>query len=108
MARRRSKRILAPEDRQDFLAEAGTWRAACIRLMTRAPINEPFYRALTEVTAAIDSVAEAVTGHRNHFHNRMHSAPPPGWTVAKPQAAEAAPASLPAVGIDGAGRCGGE
>ena len=109
MTRRRSKRYLSDADRQDFLAKVRGWRDACIAMQTRAPINDPFYRSISEVTTAIDAVAEAVTGSRDHFHTRMHSATPHLQGLPKPQAAEAGePTSLEARGTVGSGRCGGE
>lgn len=109
MTRRRSKRYLSDADKLAFLAKAGDWRDACIAMQARAPINDPFYKSVDEVMIAIDAVAEAVTGCRDHFHTRKHSATPHLQNFLQPQAAEAGePTSLEARGTVGTGRCGGE
>lgn len=109
MTRRRSKRYLSDADKLAFLAKVREWRDACIAMQTLAPINDPFYRSISEVADAIDGVAEAVTGRGDHFHTRKHSATPHLQGFSRPQAAEAGePTSLEALGADDTGRCGGE
>lgn len=67
------KRVLSRPTADATLAEAGKCRAACIRLMTEAPISSPAYQRAEALLRAVDDLAEALTGSRAHFH-----LPPPG------------------------------
>ena len=69
------KRYLAPFERDVFLRQAGQWRDACNSMSARSPIGDAFYKAVSGITAAIDGLAEAVTGDQRHFHARPPGAP---------------------------------
>lgn len=69
----RTTRYVAPQEQAAFLAEARAWRLALVRMLARAPIGSPFYRALNGVNDAIDDLAEAVTGDRRALHDKPHS-----------------------------------
>lgn len=73
MARRR-QRYFGDVEKQALLQAIGECRAACIKAQTAAPINEPIYRATDVLMDAIDSLAEVLTGDREHFHLKS----PPG------------------------------
>ena len=69
------KRSLAPFERDAFLRQAGPWRDACNGMSARSPIGDAFYKAVSGITAAIDGLAEAVTGDQRHFHAKPPEAP---------------------------------
>lgn len=62
------KRIYVGAEALDLLDRAEGWRKECVRVLSRAPINHPYYRSISEIMDAIDGLAEAVTGDRARFH----------------------------------------
>lgn len=50
-------------------------RAACVAVLTEAPIGSPPYIAAQAVVEAIDGLAEALTGDRRLFPTKPHSTP---------------------------------
>jgi hypothetical protein len=62
------KRVLSHTTAEATLAAAGDCRAACIRLMTEAPISSEAYQKAEALRRAVDDLAEALTGNREHFH----------------------------------------
>ncbi len=49
-------------------------RAGAITVLRGTKIGGPEYKTATEVTFAIDNLAELLTGDPAHFHVKMHSA----------------------------------
>jgi hypothetical protein len=78
MGSRRTKRIFTDVDSRDLLKAIGECRAACIVASSKAPITGDVYQRCTGLIQAIDDVAEVLTGDRQHFWLRPHSAPPSG------------------------------
>ncbi|GEP02293.1 hypothetical protein [Methylobacterium oxalidis] len=70
-------RILVGAEQRDLLDKAESWRKECIRVLTKAPIHSPLYKATSGILDAIDELAEAVTGDRKHFHLRAPTTPEP-------------------------------
>ena len=72
------RRILSHQRIADALKAAGECRAACIRILTDAPIDGPAYKATQDVMQAIDGLAEVLVGDRTHFHLKPHGSIFPG------------------------------
>ena len=68
------RRILHDHTAREALRSAGECRAACVQVITQAPIGGPAYVAARQVLDAIDGLAEVLTGDRRHFHLRQHTA----------------------------------
>jgi hypothetical protein len=62
------RRVFVGAEQLGLLDKAEGWRKECIRVLSRAPINSPLYRSVSGIMDAIDGLAEAVTGNRQHFH----------------------------------------
>jgi hypothetical protein len=72
------RRILSAQVSAEAMQVAGECRAACIRILTNAPINGPAYKAAQDVMTAIDGLAEILVGDRRHFHLKPHGDTFPG------------------------------
>jgi hypothetical protein len=66
------RRILSDPVIAEAMQAAGECRAACVRVVTQAPINGPTYKAAQDVMEAIDGLAEILVGDRRHFHLKSH------------------------------------
>ena len=72
-------RVFVGAEQIDLLDKAETWRKECVRVLSRAPINGPLYRSVSGIMDAIDGLAEAVAGNRQHFH--LEAPRTPGQTL---------------------------
>lgn len=70
---RRTRRIFTELDRDQLLLEASLFRQACIAACTKAPVGGPEYLAASQAMAAVDDLAEALTGDRTLFWSKPHS-----------------------------------
>ncbi len=70
---RRTKRIFTDTRRDAMLASVRSCRSACVAVCTEAPINGIEYQAAHKLMAALDDMAETLTGDRTHFHTKSHS-----------------------------------
>jgi hypothetical protein len=70
-------RVFVGAEQIDLLDKAEGWRKECVRVLSRAPINSPLYRSVGGIMDAIDGLAEAVTGNRQHFHLQAPRTPGP-------------------------------
>ena len=77
MASWRRRPEMVHEEQTAFLREAGEWRRRCVAVLARAPIQGPIYVAASGIMDAIDRLAQAVTGRRDHFHLRSPRTPGP-------------------------------
>lgn len=68
----RTRRGFVSKDQ--VLEKLSIGRQGAIQVCTEAKINSPEYRAATDVTAAIDRLAGALTGDEGHFHIKMAKA----------------------------------
>ena len=59
------------------LLDAGRCRRAMVELLRTAPIGGPEHQAAGAVTAALDGLAEALTGDRTLWHGRPVPCPMP-------------------------------
>jgi len=73
MATRR--RIFSDHDAQALLQAVGDCRRATILALSRAPIHAEGTQAVLKLLAALDEVAEALTGDQERFWTRLHSTP---------------------------------
>jgi hypothetical protein len=73
--RRRSSRSFELGDKAELLSALEPCRKACIRAMTKAPIDLEVYRLTSKLVDVIDDVAEELTGSREYFHMPIHKAP---------------------------------
>lgn len=76
----RHRRFFTERDGKVFLQALRVCRDACVEVQRRAPIDTPVYRRTTALQAAIDDVAEVLTGNRQHFWlnpDTFHAAPRP-------------------------------
>ena len=71
---RRSSRSDATIDKEALLQALGGCRRALIEVESRAEIGGPLYKNCDAVLAAIDALAEVLTGDRQYFWPRLHSA----------------------------------
>ena len=60
--------------KQQVLEKLREGRTGAIQVRKEAKINSPEYRAAGEVTKAIDALAETLTGNREYFWTKPHSA----------------------------------
>jgi hypothetical protein len=71
----RRRRLFSEFDADDLLAAVEACREAAVRAHTRAPIGSEGFEVVGELLAALDRVAEAVTGDRERYWMRLHSTP---------------------------------
>jgi hypothetical protein len=76
MSKRRSGRVFAEPHRTQLLNAIGDCRNACVSALGRTPIQEELYGNVQALMAAIDRLAETITGDRTHFHLKSAPAPP--------------------------------
>ncbi|PSC05668.1 hypothetical protein SLNSH_06705 [Alsobacter soli] len=81
----RTRRLFTPYEADALLADLKDCRRACVRALAKAPINGPVARAVSGVTAAIDQVAEVITGDREHFWSKTASTGPEMRAHFKPE-----------------------
>lgn len=65
----RTKRGFIKKD--EVLKQIKVGRDGALQTHREAKINSPEYRAASEVTTAIDRLAEQLTGDRGYFHIKM-------------------------------------
>lgn len=68
-------RHLDPRAAADLLEAIRLCRLAATRAMATAPIGSPGAEAIRDAISALDRLAEALTGDREHFWMRLHSVP---------------------------------
>jgi hypothetical protein len=73
--RMRRKRIFHDLHKQALLTAIGECRRACIKAQSAAPINGDVYEGVSALMERIDDLAAILTGSREHFHVKPHSAP---------------------------------
>ncbi len=61
-------------DTRLFLALLEQCRRECVHLNTKTEIHSPAYRSATALMDAIDHCAEVLTGRRDFFHLKPHTA----------------------------------
>jgi hypothetical protein len=66
---------VSEHDAPDVMVAVEACREAAVRARTRATIGSEGFEVVGELLAALDRVAEAVTGDRERFWNRLHSTP---------------------------------
>ncbi len=66
---RRTQRGFVQVDKA--LEKLGTGRGGAIQVQTQARISSPEYRAAGKVIEAVDELAAALTGDREHFHLKV-------------------------------------
>lgn len=71
------RRVFCQTEEARLLEEARVWRVRCVEVLGRAPVGGPLYRSVSGILDAIDSVAEAITGSRGHFHMKAPTTPGP-------------------------------
>lgn len=71
----RFRRLFSTADRDALLEGLAVCRRACTQAQATAPINGPIYRACGVVTDAIDDLAGALTGNREHLWAPLHGTP---------------------------------
>jgi hypothetical protein len=69
------RRIFSEHDAQALLQAVADCRRAAILALSRAPIHAEGTQAVLQLLAALDEVAEALTGDRERFWMRLHSTP---------------------------------
>ena len=71
----RSKRLpIELLDNGPLLAALGQCRQACTGLCARTVIGSPAYKSAAALMEAIDLFAEVLTGRKDHFHLKAHTA----------------------------------
>lgn len=70
MARR--QRTFSDQDAAALLQASETYRGACVRALSQAPIGGPVYKACEAAMAAVDEVAFVITGDRRHLWSQPH------------------------------------
>jgi hypothetical protein len=71
----RRQRIFSDSDADDLLRAVGECRRAAVLALSRAPIHAEGTKAVMELLAVLDSIAEALTGDRERFWAKPHSTP---------------------------------
>ncbi len=74
----RHRRVFTDSDGAVLLEALRHCRDACVEAHRRAPFHSDIYRRTTALQAAIDDVAEQLTGNRQHFWlnpDSFHAAP---------------------------------
>ena len=69
---RTTRRHLSQGTRDNLLKSAGDFRRVCVATITEAPINGPEAHSVHAAMKAVDSIAETLTGRRDHFHLKGH------------------------------------
>jgi hypothetical protein len=64
---RRTTRHFGELDKAEFLRELKVFRAACIRVCTKAPIGSEEYRLADRLISEILVAGEKLTGERDYF-----------------------------------------
>jgi hypothetical protein len=71
----RTRRLFGSKHQEALLAALATCRVACTSAQASAPISGPIYQACGVVTNAIDDLAGALTGNRQHLWAPTHGTP---------------------------------
>ena len=75
MPSRRTRRVLNPRAVDLALLDAQRCRATLVQLLASAPIGGREYHAASAATAALDGLAEALTGDRTLWHRKAGECP---------------------------------
>ena len=67
------RRVFGEIERKALLHAIEQCRDACIDASRKAPVRGDVYEVAEKLVAAIDDVAEVLTGDRRHFWLKLHS-----------------------------------